>query len=75
METDFPYIYILELHVVSKNPNNKYILDADCLQGTWPAEQYLLLTESANHIIEFIDGVLEVQPWYSNEDEDCEVRS
>lgn len=74
METDFPYA--LELHVVSKsNSNNKYVLDADCLQGTWTTEQYLLLTENVNHIIEFTDGVLEVQPWYSNEDEDIEVGS
>ncbi len=42
MKNDLPYT--LELHVVSKkNPNSKYVLDADCLQGTWTTEQYLLL--------------------------------
>lgn len=73
MQIDLPYT--LELHIVSKkNPKSKYILPADCLQGTWTAEQYLLLTESISHIIELADGVLEVHPWASD-NEDGEVRS
>jgi hypothetical protein len=59
MNTERPYT--LELHVVSKmNPNARIILDAERLQGKWTPEQYLILTDSTNHLIEFTDGVIEV---------------
>jgi Uma2 family endonuclease len=37
-------------------------LDLLPLQGLWTAEQYLKLSEQTNHLIEFVDGVMEVLP-------------
>lgn len=38
------------------------LLDLDSLQGSWTAEQYLLLTDQTNRLIEFTDGYVEVLP-------------
>lgn len=35
-------------------------LDLSPLQGTWTEEQYFLLTDQTNHLVEFSDGVIEV---------------
>jgi len=37
-------------------------IDLDVLQGMWTEEQYLKLTNSTNHLIEFTDGYIEVLP-------------
>lgn len=37
-------------------------LDLEALQGLWTEEQYLMLTEHTNVLIEFTDGALEVLP-------------
>jgi Uma2 family endonuclease len=42
------------------------VLSLDALQGFWTEEQYLLLTDQANHLIEFTDGYLEVLPMPSD---------
>jgi hypothetical protein len=52
--------YTPELHVVRKNSNARIILDAERIQGKWTAEQYLILADDTNHLIEFTDGVIEV---------------
>jgi Uma2 family endonuclease len=38
------------------------LLDLDPLQGSWTAEQYLLLTDQTNRLLEFTDGYVEVLP-------------
>jgi Uma2 family endonuclease len=38
------------------------VLSLAPLQGRWPAEQYLLLTDQTNRLIEFTDGFVEVLP-------------
>ena len=37
-------------------------LDLLPLQGLWTEEQYLLLTNQTNHLVEFTDGTIEVLP-------------
>lgn len=41
---------------------NDLVLSLDPLQGHWTEEQYLLLTNQTNHLIEFTDGFIEVLP-------------
>src|SRR5207249_11520228 len=38
------------------------VLSLAPLQGRWTAEQYLLLTDQTNRLIEFTDGYVEVLP-------------
>jgi len=43
-------------------PDEATELDLEPLQGRWTAEQYLLLTDQTNRLVEFSDGVIEVLP-------------
>lgn len=45
-----------------KWPHRTETIDLDVLQGMWTAAQYLKLTDSTNLLIEFTDGMIEVQP-------------
>lgn len=38
------------------------VFDLSLLQGSWSEEQYLLLTDATNNLIEFTDGHIEVLP-------------
>ncbi|MBA3947890.1 MAG: Uma2 family endonuclease [Herpetosiphonaceae bacterium] len=38
------------------------LIELTMLQGLWSAEQYVLLSDQTNRLIEFTDGVLEVLP-------------
>jgi Uma2 family endonuclease len=51
----------LELHAVRKNVSLELSLMP--LQGMWTEAQYLKLTDSTNHLIEFTDGEIEVLPF------------
>ena len=42
-------------------------LDLMPLQGLWTEEQYLVLTNQTNHLIEFTDGDIEVLPMPTDE--------
>lgn len=42
--------------------DDELVLSLDPLQGHWTEEQYLLLTNQTNRLIEFTDGVIEVLP-------------
>jgi Uma2 family endonuclease len=42
-------------------------LDLLSLQGLWTEQQYLKLTDQTNHLIEYIDGVIEVLPMPTRE--------
>ncbi len=48
------------LHMVWEQAD--LVLSLSPLQGRWIAEQYLLLTDQTNHLIEFSDGYIEVLP-------------
>ena len=39
-----------------------FVLDLGPLQGHWTTEQYLLLTDQTNHLIEFSEGVIDGLP-------------
>src|SRR5687768_14550139 len=41
---------------------DELVLSLAPLQGRWTAEQYLLLTDQTNRLIEFTDGYMEVLP-------------
>jgi Uma2 family endonuclease len=41
---------------------DELVLSLAPLQGRWTAEQYLLLTDQTNHLIEFTEGYIEVLP-------------
>jgi Uma2 family endonuclease len=43
-------------------PDDELALDLAPLQGRWTAEQYLLLTDQTNRLVEFTDGAIEVLP-------------
>ena len=43
-------------------PDEATELDLEPLQGRWTEEQYQLLTDQTNRLIEFSDGVIEVLP-------------
>lgn len=43
-------------------PDGAVIPGSDALQGTWTAEQYLLLTDHNNRLFEFKNGELELLP-------------
>lgn len=38
------------------------IAEAEALQGLWTQDQYLVISETTNHLIEFTDGRIEVLP-------------
>ncbi len=48
------------LHI--KWEEDELVLSLAPLQGCWTAEQYLLLTDQTNRLIEFTDGYIEVLP-------------
>ena len=52
----------LELKVVRRADGIALHLDLMPLQGLWTDEQYLVLTNQTNHLIEFTDGTIEVLP-------------
>ena len=41
---------------------DELVLSLAALQGRWMVEQYLLLTDQTNRLIEFTDGYIEVLP-------------
>lgn len=43
-------------------PDQATEFDLEPLQGRWTEEQYLLLTDQTNRLVEFSDGVIEVLP-------------
>ena len=50
----------LELKLVRRSDGID--LDLSPLQGLWTEDQYLVLTNQTNHLIEFTDGTIEVLP-------------
>ena len=42
--------------------DNRMLADADALQGLWTEDQYLAITDSCNHLLEYTDGAIEVLP-------------
>jgi Uma2 family endonuclease len=42
--------------------DDEFVLNLAPLQGRWTAEQYLLLSDQTNRLIEFTDGYIEVLP-------------
>jgi Uma2 family endonuclease len=51
-----------QTELVMRWEDDQLVLDLAPLQGHWTAEQYLLLTDQTNRLIEFTDGVIEVLP-------------
>ena len=52
----------LELKLIRRADGIELDLDMLPLQGLWTEEQYLVLSNQTNHLIEFTDGTLEVLP-------------
>jgi Uma2 family endonuclease len=52
----------LELKLIRRADGVDLDLDLRPLQGLWTEEQYLVLTNQTNHLIELTDGVIEVLP-------------
>ena len=48
--------------MTSQQELDHVVLDLLPAQGAWGEEQYLWLTDQANRLIEFTDGVIEVLP-------------
>lgn len=46
------------------------VLNLDPLQGHWTEEQYLLLTDQTNRLLEYSDGTIEVLPMPTQEHQD-----
>jgi Uma2 family endonuclease len=47
---------------MSWEEGNELVLSLDPLQGHWTEEQYLLLSNQTNRLLEYIDGYIEVLP-------------
>ena len=47
---------------ISWHDDGELVLNLDLLQGHWTVEQYLLLTNQTNRLLEYSDGTIEVLP-------------
>lgn len=55
---------------LSWEEDDDLVVSLDPLQGHWTEEQYLLLTDQTNRLLEYTDGVIEVLPMPTQEHQD-----